>query len=74
MTELEAMARIQVGKKAGLDGVPVCGECGGWGLGYASVEHHHACHVAAAITTWTPILAGETHWARLGHEPRGADG
>lgn len=46
----------------GFDQVPTCSECGGWGLGYASIEHHHECQVAAGITEWKPILANDKHW------------
>lgn len=70
MNNDEAIAHISPAPQGGLtEEMPTCGECGGWGLGCASVEHHHTCTVAAAITDWCPIVCGDEHWTGwLGHE------
>lgn len=48
----------------GMD-LPTCTDCGGCGLGYGSVEHHHRC----ASAPDGALTADNEHWGYLGHNP-----
>ncbi len=45
--------------------LPTCTDCGGRGLGYGSVQHHHRC----ASMPDDVLTANDEIWEWLGHDP-----